>query len=148
MIVQILLIALLVASIFWVDNSKIYKTLFIVMNLLLLTLIYNTFIIYTADFEQSPWHENGKISYMAVVLEVLWLLCINVIFALLRKKIYISADLLFIPFLAALVMGGYLIFYLNPPYWLCVSGAVTSLVLFISILFLFVKNFDKTIRGK
>jgi hypothetical protein len=61
MIVQILLIALLIAAIFWVDNPKIYKSLFIVLNILLLTLIYNTFIIYTADFEQSPWYENGKI---------------------------------------------------------------------------------------
>ena len=106
MIVQISLIALLIAAIFWVDNPKIYKALFIVLNILLLTLIYNTFIIYTADFEQSPWHENGKVSYMVVVLEVLWLLEINVIFALLRKKIFVSADLLSIPFLTALVMGG------------------------------------------
>ena len=148
MIVQISLIALLIAAIFWVDNPKIYKALFIVLNILLLTLIYNTFIIYTADFEQSPWHENGKVSYMVVVLEVLWLLEINVIFALLRKKIFVSADLLSIPFLTALVMGGYLIFYLNPPYWFCISGAIISLVLFISILVIFIKNFDKTIRGK
>ncbi|MBR1649300.1 MAG: hypothetical protein IJ689_06880 [Alphaproteobacteria bacterium] len=144
----IVLASMLVAAIFWVDNSKIYRLFYTVLTLFVLLLIYNTFIIYTADFEFSPWRESGKVAYLVVVVEVLWLLSINAIMALLRRKIYIASDQLMIPFLSALVLGGYLIFYTSPPVWFCITGAVSSVLLFAGEVVLFFINFDKTIRGK
>lgn len=140
--------SLLIAAIFWADNSKIYRTLYIVLNMALLTLIYNTFIIYTADSELSPWHDSGKVAYLVVVIEVLWLLTINAIMALLARKIYIAPDQLMLPFISAVVLGIYLIFYVNPPYWLCIGGAIASVVIFLTSIILFFINFDKSIRGK
>lgn len=144
----ILLSALLIAAIFWVDNIKIYRILYVALNLMQLTLIYNTFIIYTADFEVSPWHDSGKVAYLVVVIEVLWLLAINALTALLARKLPIAADQLMLPFIAAAILGVYLIFYLTPPLWLCISGAAASVILFVASIALFFLNFDKIMRSK
>lgn len=144
----ILLSALLIAAIFWVDNIKIYRTLYVVLNLMQLTLIYNTFIIYTADFEVSPWHDSGKVAYLVVVIEVLWLLAINALIALLARKLPIAPDQLMLPFIAAAILSVYLIFYLTPPFWLCISGATASVILFVASITLFFLNFDKIMRNK
>lgn len=144
----ILVSALLIAAIFWADNLKIYRTLYVALNLMQLTLIYNTFIIYTADFEISPWHDSGKVAYLVVVIEVLWLMAINALIALLARKIYIAPDQLMLPFIAAIILGIYLIFYITPPLWLCVGGAAASIILFFASIVLFFLNFDKTMRGR
>lgn len=144
----ILVAALLIAAIFWADNVKIYRTLYVALLLMQLTLIYNTFIIYTADFELSPWHESGKVAYLVVVIEVLWLLAINALTALLARKIYIAPDQLMLPFIAAVILGIYLIFYLTPPVWLCIGGAAASVILFAATAALFFINFDKSMRGR
>lgn len=144
----ILVSALLIAAIFWADNLKIYRALYVALNLMQLTLIYNTFIIYTADFEISPWHDSGKVAYLVVVIEVLWLMAINALIALLARKIYIAPDQLMLPFIAAIILGIYLIFYITPPLWLCVGGAAASIILFFASIVLFFLNFDKTMRGR
>ncbi len=144
----ILISALLIAAIFWVDNIKIYRTLYVVLNLMQLTLIYNTFIIYTADFEISPWHDSGKVAYLVVVIEVLWLLAINALTALLARKLPIAPDQLMLPFIAAIILGVYLIFYINPPLWLCIGGAAASVILFLASITLFFLNFEKIMRRK
>lgn len=144
----ILSLALLFAAIFWIDNKIIYRILYVALVLALLTLIYNTFIIYTADFEVSPWHESGKVAYLVVVIEVLWLLAINVLIALLARKVHISKNLLVLPFISAIILGIYLIFYVNPPLWFCVSGAAASTILFLSTIVIFFANFDKSLRSK
>ena len=92
---------ILIAAIFMIDNKRLYQLFYIALNLIMLTLIYNTFIIYTADFEMSPWHESGKVAYLVVVVEVLWLLAIDAIMAVLSFKIKISPNQLVIPLVAA-----------------------------------------------
>lgn len=144
----IIIFTLLILTIFWVNNPKIYRALYIVLNLALLTLIYNTFIIYTADFEISPWHSSGKVAYLVVVLEVLWMLAINAILGLLSRKIYINPNQILLPFIAAVTLGFYLIFYINPPVWLCIGGAFMSVILFFALIALFFINFDKTFHSK
>ncbi len=139
---------ILVMGIFMVDNLRLYRIFYVALSLLLLTLIYNTFIIYTADFEFSPWHNSGKVAYLVVVIEVLWLLAINAIMALLSRKISISPDQLALPFIAAVILGIYLIFYTNPPKWLCICGAAASVILFFSSLTLFFINFFKNLKEK
>ena len=144
----VIIYTLLIAAIFWVDHPKIYRTLYVVLSVAVLTLIYNTFIIYTADFELSPWHNSGKVAYLVVVIEALWLLVTNAVMALLSRKMYIPANQLLLPFLSALVLAAYLIFYANPPLWLCICGAIISAILFILTIVLFFINFDKTFRLK
>ncbi len=139
---------ILIAAIFMIDNKRLYQLFYIALNLIMLTLIYNTFIIYTADFEMSPWHESGKVAYLVVVVEVLWLLAIDAIMAVLSFKIKISPNQLVIPFVAAVILGVYAIFYINPPMWLCVGGAVASVILFFTSLTLFFISFYKNIREK
>lgn len=136
-----------IAAIFMIDNLRLYRIFYVALNLLLLTLIYNTFIIYTADFEFSPWHNSGKVAYLVVVAEVLWLLAIDAIMGLLSRKIKISPDQLLLPFIAAVILGVYLIFYLEPPMWLCVGGAVASVILFFSTLILFFINYFKNLKS-
>lgn len=136
-----------IAAIFMIDNLRLYRIFYVALNLLLLTLIYNTFIIYTADFEFSPWHNSGKVAYLVVVAEVLWLLAIDAIMGLLSRKIKISPDQLLLPFVAAVILGVYLIFYLEPPMWLCVSGAIASVILFFSTLILFFINYFKNLKS-
>lgn len=136
-----------IAAIFMIDNLRLYRIFYVALNLLLLTLIYNTFIIYTADFEFSPWHNSGKVAYLVVVAEILWLLAIDAIMGLLSRKIKISPDQLLLPFIAAVILGVYLIFYLEPPMWLCVSGAVASVILFFSTLILFFINYFKNLKS-
>lgn len=136
-----------IAAIFMIDNLRLYRIFYVALNLLLLTLIYNTFIIYTADFEFSPWHNSGKVAYLVVVAEVLWLLAIDAIMGLLSRKIKISPDQLLLPFVAAVILGVYLIFYLETPMWLCVSGAVASVILFFSTLILFFINYFKNLKN-
>ena len=136
-----------IAAIFMIDNLRLYRIFYVALNLLLLTLIYNTFIIYTADFEFSPWHNSGKVAYLVVVAEVLWLLAIDAIMGLLSRKIKISPDQLLLPFVAAVILGVYLIFYLEPPMWLCVGGAVASVILFFSTLILFFINYFKNLKS-
>ncbi len=136
-----------IAAIFMIDNLRLYRIFYVALNLLLLTLIYNTFIIYTADFEFSPWHNSGKVTYLVVVAEVLWLLAIDAIMGLLSRKIKISPDQLLLPFIAAVILGVYLIFYLEPPMWLCVSGAIASVILFFSTLILFFINYFKNLKS-
>ena len=137
-----------ITAIFMVDNFRLYRIFYVALSLMILTLIYNTFIIYTADFEISPWHDSGKVAYLVVVIEVLWLLAINAIMALLSLKIKISPDQLAIPFVAAVILGVYLIFYVNPPVWMCISGAVASVILFFSSLALFFINLFKNLKPK
>lgn len=144
----ILIAALLIAVIFWADNIKIYRIFYTALFLTQLTLIYNTFIIYTADFELSPWHDSGKVAYLVVVIEVLWLLAVNALMALLSRKIYIAPDQLVLPFIAAIILGIYLIFYLTPPVWLCIGGAAASVILFTASVALFFINFDKSMRSR
>ena len=136
-----------IAAIFMIDNLRLYRIFYVALNLLLLTLIYNTFIIYTADFEFSPWHNSGKVAYLVVVAEILWLLAIDAIMGLLSRKIKISPDQLLLPFIAAVILGVYLIFYLETPMWLCVSGAVASVILFFSTLILFFINYFKNLKS-
>jgi len=136
-----------IAAIFMIDNLRLYRIFYVALNLLLLTLIYNTFIIYTADFEFSPWHNSGKVAYLVVVAEVLWLLAIDAIMGLLSRKIKISPDQLLLPFIAAVILGVYLIFYLETPMWLCVGGAVASVILFFSTLILFFINYFKNLKS-
>ena len=136
-----------IAAIFMIDNLRLYRIFYVALNLLLLTLIYNTFIIYTADFEFSPWHNSGKVADLVVVAEVLWLLAIDANMGLLSRKIKISPDQLLLPFVAAVILGVYLIFYLEPPMWLCVSGAIASVILFFSTLILFFINYFKNLKS-
>ena len=144
----VVVFTLLVATIFWVDNMKVYRFFYIALTLAMLTLMYNTFIIYTAGFEISPWHNSGKVAYLVVIIEVLWLLAINAVLALLKRKIHITADQLMLPFATALTLGVYAIFYVNPPVWLCIIGAAISVILFISAVVLFFINFEKAILGR
>ena len=139
---------ILIAAIFMIDNKRLYQIFYIILNLILLTLIYNTFIIYTADFEISPWHESGKVAYLVVVVEVLWLLAIDAIMAVLGMKMKISPNQLLIPFVAAIILGIYAIFYINPPLWLCIGGATASVILFFTSLALFFISFFKNFREK
>ena len=144
----VVVFTLLIASIFWVDNFTVYRIFYTALTLALLTLMYNTFIICTVEFEISPWHSSGKVAYLVVMVEALWLLAINAIMALLKHKIYISADQLILPFATALILGFYLIFYVNPPLWLCIGGAIISAILFITTIVLFFVNFEKSILGR
>ena len=137
-----------IVGIFMVDNFRLYRIFYVALSLMLLTLIYNTFIIYTSDFEISPWHNSGKVAYLVVVVEVLWLLAINAIMALLSRKIKISPDQLVLPFVAAVILGVYLIFYVNPPMWLCIGGAAASVILFFTAICLFFINFFKNIKSE
>ena len=139
----IIAISLLIAAIFWVDNTKVYKTFYLFLYIVFLTLTYNTFIIYSAKLSFSPWHDSGQVAYLVILAEVIALLCINSLMFLLKKKIYICKDLLFLPCVSALILGSYLFFYESTPLWLCYAGSTIALIMLITSIALFFINFDK-----
>lgn len=139
----IIIFALLVAAIFWVDNDKVYKTFYLFLYIVFLTLTYNTFIIYSSKLSFSPWHDSGQVAQIVILAEVIALLCINAIMFLLKKKIYICKDLLFLPTASAIILGCYLFFYENTPLWLCCTGSIIALIMLITSVILFFINFDK-----
>ena len=139
----IIAISLLIAAIFWVDNTKVYKTFYLLLYIVFLTLTYNTFIIYSAKLSFSPWHDSGQVAYLVILAEVIALLCINVIIFLLKNKIFICKDLLFLPFISAAILSGYLLFYENTPLILCYAGSIIALIMLITSIALFFINFDK-----
>ena len=139
----VIAISLLIAAIFWVNNSRIYRILYLLLYVIFLTLTYNTFIIYSAKFSFSPWHDSGQVAYLVILAEVIALLCINAIIFLLKNKIYICKDLLFLPFISAAILSGYLFFYENTPLWLCFTGSILALAMLITSIALFFIKFDK-----
>ena len=139
----IIVLSLLIAAIFWVDNTKIYKAFYLLLYVIFLTLTYNTFIIYSAKFSFSPWHDSGQVAYLVILAEVIALLAINAIMFLLKKKIFICKDLLFLPFISALILSGYLFFYEGTPLWLCFIGSIIALIMLVTSIVLFFFNFDK-----
>ena len=142
----VIIISLLIAAVFWVDNTKIYKELYLILYLAFLTLTYNTFITYSAKFSFSPWHNSGQVAHLVIFAEVIALLAINAIIFLLKNKIYICKDLLFLPFISAAILSGYLLFYENTPIWLCFTGSILALVMLIGSVSLFLINFEKIFR--
>ena len=142
----IIVISLLIAAIFWVDNQKIYKAFYLFLYIIFLTLTYNTFIIYSANFAFSPWHDSGQVAYLVILAEIIALLCIGSLMFLLKNKIYICRDLLFLPFVSGIILSGYLLFYENTPLWLCYTGSVIALIMLITSIALFFINFDKIFR--
>ena len=142
----IIIFSLLIAAIFWVDNDKVYKTLYLILYVVFLTLTYNTFIIYSAKLSFSPWHDSGQVAHLVVLAEVIALLCINALMFLLKKKIYICKDLLFLPLVSAVILSGYLFFYETTPLWLCYTGSIIALIMLITSVILFFINFDKLYR--
>ena len=142
----IIIFTLLVAAIFWVDNNKVYKTFYLLLYIVFLTLTYNTFIIYSSKLSFSPWHDSGQVAYIVILAEVIALLCINALMFLLKKKIFICKDLLFLPFVSAIILGSYLFFYENTPLLLCYAGSIIALIMLITSIALFFMNFDKLYR--
>ncbi|MBO7555868.1 MAG: hypothetical protein J6T72_00520 [Alphaproteobacteria bacterium] len=142
----VIIISLLIAAIFWVDNTKVYKAFYFFLYIVFLTLTYNTFIIYSAKLSFSPWHDSGQVAYLVILAEIIALLCINTLMFLLKNKIFICKDLLFLPFVSAAILSGYLMFYENTPLWLCYAGSTIALIMLMTSVALFFINFDKLFR--
>ena len=142
----IIAFSLLIAAIFWVDNTKVYKVFYLFLYIVFLTLTYNTFIIYSAKLSFSPWHDSGQVAHLVILAEIIALLCINAIMFLLKKKIFICKDLLFLPFISAAILSGYLFFYENTPLWLCYAGSILAFAMLITSATLFFINFDRLFR--
>ena len=85
----VIIISLLIAAIFWVDNTKVYKAFYFFLYIVFLTLTYNTFIIYSAKLSFSPWHDSGQVASLVILAEIIALLCINTLMFLL-KNIYLQ----------------------------------------------------------
>jgi len=141
----ILLFALFIITIFGVDSPKLYKAVYAVSNFALLALTFISFIFYSKAFEISPWYSPHDIPFLVIIYLTIWVVVIEGVTFILSKKIHIPKTSLYVPILAAVVLGLNALFDYKSPI-MHIAGALASLSIFITLAILFIKNFEKTFR--
>ena len=138
----VLIFTLLVITVFWVNSTKLYKAVYIFLNLALLILTFISFVFYTSTFSISPWYTPEGMPSLVIIYLTIWMLIIGGFLFLLSKRIYIPKNTIYITSITAIIMLANKCANTN---W-HLLGVIASLAMFVTIVVLFVKNFDRVLR--
>ena len=138
------LLVLLFATMFWVNKKPIYKVVYAILNLILITIIFNFLVMFTSFIEISPWHESENIQILVPVYMAIWLLLIGGLLMMISIKIFVPNIIQYTPFAAGLILGAIVLYEQPEEIFIQIVGAIVSISLFITITSSFISNFEKT----
>lgn len=142
------LMVLLFATMFWIDKKAVYKLVYMILSLILITIIFIFFIMFTSSFEVSPWHESTAFQFLVPIYLSIWLWIIGGLFMLLSLKLTIPNIMQYLPFIAGIAFGAIVLYEEPDNLYLQISGAILSIFFFGYIIALFSLNFEQTFLAK
>lgn len=144
----IILLCLAVTFIIWLDSKELYRIIYSLGGLILLTFAFDSIVIHSSFFEESPWYLSGRTQDLVILYMGIWCFVIGIIFWLIRNKINLTKKSFCLAFLTIVTLAANYFSNNNQNLILHGYAMIFSITFFVIMLYLFMSSYQEVKHKK